>query len=141
MVAWSEGTEASWQELASEVAAELKQWRKQHPKATFQEIEGIVDEELAPVRARMLEDMASASAAKDSSEMEEEEWPQCPKCGHKLEARGQDTRRLITNYNQTVSLRRAYAQCPACGAGLFPPGRGTKAGAGQSDPQPGGEHR
>jgi len=47
---------------------------------------------------------------------------ECPQCAHSLVSRGQQTRSLATNYNQSISLKRSYGFCPACGAGLFPPG-------------------
>ncbi len=117
---WLEETEARWRELAEEVILGMKEWRLQHPKATFKEIETALDERLARVRARMLEDAALASGARDITSASEER-PKCPKCGQELEGRGQQTRSLTTNYNQTITLKRSYAACPACEAGLFPP--------------------
>lgn len=110
-----------WQELADEVMTGMKEWRLQHPKATFQQIEAALDEQLAKMRARMLQDLALASAAANVSNVREEERPRCPKCGHAMEARGEDTRSLTTNYDHTITLNRSYAVCPACGTGLFPP--------------------
>ena len=114
--------EARWRDLTEEVIAGMQQWRLQHPKATFKEIETTLDERLAKVRAQMLEDVALASAVTDVSAVRPEERPSCPVCGQSLEAHGQDTRHLTTNHNQTITLTRSYAVCPACGAGLFPPG-------------------
>ena len=48
--------------------------------------------------------------------------PRCPQCDRVLEAHGQETRQVVTTYEQTISLRRSYATCPSCGTGLFPPG-------------------
>jgi predicted RNA-binding Zn-ribbon protein involved in translation (DUF1610 family) len=119
---WSEEVEACWQQLAEEVMVGMKEWRLQHPKATLQEIEAALDERLARVRTRMLQDVALASEAADVSCLEVEARPLCPQCGHPVEARGQGTRQLTTNYNQSISLKRSYAICPECGSGLFPPG-------------------
>ncbi len=123
---WNKDLEAQWQELTEEVMTGIKEWRLQHPKATFREIEAAVDEGLARVRVRMLQDVALASAATDVSAATQNERPRCPKCGNVMEARGQDTRELTTNYNKTISLNRSYATCPVCKTGLFPPGRGTE---------------
>ncbi len=60
---WSDPLEASWRELMEEVMTGMKEWRLAHPKATFKEIEAALDERLAKVRARMLQDAALASAA------------------------------------------------------------------------------
>ena len=118
---WSKEMESRWQQLTDEVMTGMKEWRLQHPKATLREIEEALDERLSRVRARMLEDVALASAAANVSTAETDARPQCPKCGHVLESRGQDKRELTTNYNQTITLRRSYAVCPVCGTGLFPP--------------------
>jgi hypothetical protein len=131
--AWSVGEEggggmergrvdAQWRELAEEALTGMADWRLQHPKATFREIEVAVDERLARLRARMLQDAALASAAADLHGMPAGERPACPACGHRLEARGRSARRLTTSHDQPIELTRAHAVCPACGAGLFPSG-------------------
>ena len=55
--------DAQWRELAEAAITGMAEWRVQHPTATFREIEAAVDERLARVRARMLQDAALASAA------------------------------------------------------------------------------
>jgi hypothetical protein len=40
-----------WRELSDEVISGMKEWRLQHPRATFREIEAAVDERLARLRA------------------------------------------------------------------------------------------
>jgi DNA-directed RNA polymerase subunit RPC12/RpoP len=112
-----------WARLSEEVITGVKEWRLQHPKATLKEIEDAIDERLARMRARMLEDAALASTAAEWDEAAEEERPQCPHCGAKLLARGRKERRLQTHGGQRITLRRSYGACPQCGAALFPPGR------------------
>jgi YgiT-type zinc finger domain-containing protein len=119
---WSAEGEAGWQELADEVLVGMKEWRLQHPKASLPEIEAALDERWSRVRARMLQDLALASAAADLAAAGASERPLCPSCGVSLEARGQQTRELTTYHDRTITLERSYAVCPACGAGLFPPG-------------------
>lgn len=119
---WNEEIEARWQQLADEVMTGMKEWRLAHPEATFREMEKAIDERWSKARARMLEDMALVSKAADITKSQEGERPCCPKCGHILESQGQHMRSVTTSYNRKVSLRRSYAKCPACGAGLFPPG-------------------
>ncbi len=114
--------DAKWDELAEEVMSGMKEWRLQHPRATFGEIEQALDERLAKMRARMLQDAALASAAADLTRAQEEERSVCPECGAQLEARGTAVRELTTQYNQTVALTRSYGVCLQCGAGFFPPG-------------------
>ncbi len=114
--------DAKWDELAEEVISGMKEWRIQHPRATFGEIEQALDERLAKMRARMLQDAALASAAADIVRAEAEERPVCPECGAQLAGRGTAVRELTTQHNQAVSLKRSYGVCPQCGAGFFPPG-------------------
>ncbi|MDP2948119.1 MAG: hypothetical protein Q8P22_01100 [Chloroflexota bacterium] len=124
---WSLETEACWQLLVDEVMTGMKEWRIQHPRATFQEIEAALDAKLSKLRARMLQDILLASKAAKVSDEVEGERPNCPQCGQPMESRGDESRTLTTNYNQELTLSRSYAHCPACQAGLFPPRRGTQA--------------
>ena len=116
-----EDLDARWQALSEEVMTGMKDWRVQHPKATFQEIEAALDERLARLRARMLEDAALLSRATDW-EATDADRPVCPQCGTVLQPRGRETRTLTTHYDQRLQLDRRYAVCPRCQAGLFPPG-------------------
>lgn len=105
-----------WAELAEEAFTGMAEWRTQHPTATFREIEAAVDERLATVRARMLQDAALASAATELV------GSACPGCGQPLHNGGTRRRTLLTNYNKEVDLHRRYGVCSSCGEGLFPPG-------------------
>jgi hypothetical protein len=118
---WGSEIDAQWQREVDEVMTGMKEWRMQHPRATFREIEAALDEKLAKVRARMLQDLALASKAARVGEGEQEERPKCSGCGQLMEARGEQKRTLLTNYNQPIELTRSYVYCPACEAGLFPP--------------------
>lgn len=119
---WLQEIEVRWQQSTEEVLIGIKEWRLQHPRATLREIEEALDERWAKARARMLQDIALASDATGVSDAKGVDGPRCPQCGQTLEWRGQDTRSLSTYYNQSVTLKRSYALCPACGTGLFPPG-------------------
>ena len=70
----------------------------------------------------MLQDAALASAATDLRTLPAAERPVCPDGGQRPELRGQETRHLTTTYDHQLTLTRTYTVCPACGAGLFPPG-------------------
>lgn len=119
--------DAHWDALAAEAFVGIKEWRLQHPKATFAEIEAAVDERLSTVRARMLADVALASAAANVQATPLVARPACPICtGHgagtgRLEVRGQHTREVTVTYGKTVVLTRDYTVCSVCGTGLFPP--------------------
>lgn len=108
-----------WQKLVDEILSGMKEWRKQHPKATMAEIEHETMKRTAELQARLMEDLAQESAVTD---WEAGAGPDCPECGTPMEKRGQRERHLQGQGGQTVSLKRAYAVCPKCGAELFPPG-------------------
>ena len=112
--------EQSWREISEEVIPGMREWREQHPQATLREIESTLDEKLARLRARMLQDTALASRARDWRG--EGKGVNCPECGTELNPRGKQQRQLQTHGGEEVVLRREYGECPACGVGFFPPG-------------------
>ena len=111
-----------WLPLAQEILTGMKQWRLQHPTASFSEIEATLDERLGRLRARMLEDTVLASDATSFSHDNPTPSPPCPSWGTPLNSRRHHTRRLQTHSGQEIALTRTYGSCPACKAGLFPPG-------------------
>ncbi len=113
--------DADWRSASEDVISGMREWRIQHPKATLREIEAALDERLARLRARMLQDAALASAAADWRGASEGEV-RCPQCGHVLRAAGEHERCLQTNAGQEVVLKRQYGICPACGERFFPSG-------------------
>ena len=114
--------ETRWQPTSQAVLHTMQEWRHQHPKATFREMETALDEQLARLRAQMLQDLALTSPSADLPRMSAAERPTCPACGVRLEAQGTQTRTLLTEHDQPIALSRSYATCPHFGAGLFPPG-------------------
>jgi hypothetical protein len=104
----------AWERQAAEIRADLQTWRAAHPRATLARIEQEGDRRLAAARAGLVEALAMAEP--------EAPPPPCPACGGPMRWDGERTRRLTTTHNQPVALTRRYARCPACGAGLFPPG-------------------
>ncbi len=118
-----QGIEGRWSEDAASVWTGMADWRAAHPKATLSEIEEALDARLNQVRARVLADLALASAAADVQAAAAEERPRCERCGVALQARGRSERGVVTHGGAEVRLRRSYAACPRCGDGSFPPGR------------------
>lgn len=110
-----------WEALGAEMLTGLREWRLQHPQATLTEIEAALDERLARLRARLLQDTALASASADLSQTPPHARPRCPQCGRPLQARGRSRRRLQTQGGQEVVLERSYGVCPTCNTGSFPP--------------------
>jgi ribosomal protein S27AE len=117
-----EGAAQRWAGDAESVWTGMADWRAAHPKATLSEIEAALDERLNRVRARVLADLALASAAAEVAGAAAEERPRCDRCGTVLQARGPSERTLLTQGGAEVRLRRSYAACPRCGDGTFPPG-------------------
>lgn len=115
-----EDFDTQWRELAEDVMVGMKEWRLQHPKATWREIERALDERWSKARARMLQDLALASTAADIQAAQEQDRPVCPKCNAPLVSDGRKTRHLVTRYNQEVVLERSHGICPACGECFFP---------------------
>ncbi len=116
----SEAMLKKWRVLSEEVMSGVTEWRQQHPKATFREIEEEVDKRLAELRVRMLSDSAIASASTEWKAGEQAAV--CPKCGAKLVKKGRKKRKLQTRGGQEVELEREYGVCPECGQAIFPPG-------------------
>ena len=70
----------------------MTQWRKEHPKATWAEIEAAVDERINQLRAQLIQDVVQMGESEDWRELSEEERPRCATCGKPLWARGKQTR-------------------------------------------------
>ena len=111
-----------WRVAAESVWTGMADWRAAHPQATFSEIEAALDERLTQVRARVLADLALASAAADLQGARAEERPCCEQCGVRLQAGGQSERGVVTQGGAEVRLVRSYATCPQCGGRSVPPG-------------------
>lgn len=97
------------------IGAALGEWRAAHPRATWDEIEDEVQRQVAGLQATWMAQLAGAPPA-------EEPPPRCPTCAGALRRAGRRTRQLVTRMGRTVPLERPYYVCPACGAGVFPPG-------------------
>ncbi len=100
----------------------MNQWRKEHPHATWAEIEAAVDERINQLRAQLIQDVVQMGETEDWSAIPQEERPRCATCGKPLWARGKQTRWLQTNGGEAIKLTRTYGACPACGVGFFPLG-------------------
>src|SRR3954454_10991684 len=65
----------------------MTQWRKEHPKATWAEIEAAVDEQMNQVRVQLLQDLVQMGESEDWRKIEAEVRPQCATCGESLSER------------------------------------------------------
>lgn len=112
---------SDWLKLFEEVDAGMREWRREHPRASLTEIERALDARWAKARADIVSDVAQASAAADFGGAGAKR-PPCPNCGGLLQARGKHLRDLRTHGQQAVHLERDYGECPKCGAAFFPSG-------------------
>ncbi len=117
-----EQKKAEWQQMSEEILSGMIEWRLQHPKATLHEIEQEVQQRLARLGARLVQDTAVASRSREWSGQAEQERPHCPQCGSVLVSRGKHKREMQMAGGQRIELSRSYGTCPACGGGVFPPG-------------------
>jgi len=100
----------------------MTQWRKEHPHATWAEIEAAVDERINQVRAQLIQDLVQMGEGEGWKQKPEEGRPRCATCGEPLVARGEQTRYLQTTGGEAVKLTRTSGTCPECEVGFFPPG-------------------
>ena len=114
--------EEQWRGAVEGVLASMKQWRREHPRATLEELETEVDARLAPVRAELLQHLALHSGSTHWQHAPPEARPRCPECQAPLQSRGKGVRRLRTSGDQALVLERSYGVCPQCGRGFFPSG-------------------
>src|SRR3712207_9129078 len=84
-----------WSRDAASVWTRMADWRAAHPKATFGEIEAALDERLNQVRARVLADLALASAAAEVAGASGEERSGCRRWGTGLHAPGGGDRKPV----------------------------------------------
>lgn len=108
-----------WQKLTDDILSGMGEWRIKHPKATFAEIERETMKRISQLQAKLIEELAQAS---QTAGWKESDPPNCPECGAKMGWRGEQERRIQVTGGEEVKLERAYAVCPACGTGIFPPG-------------------
>lgn len=113
-----EETVTRWRKVGEQAFREMDAWREAHAHATFAEIEAAAEDRLGPVRIALIQDAVAAQADGEVAA----ERPSCADCGHALEARGTRERAVTVRGNRMVRVRRQYLVCPACGAGVFPPG-------------------
>jgi ribosomal protein S27AE len=118
----AEEMESSWRHLSNEVLSGMTEWRQAHPRASLREIEEAVIAQMSRLTARLIQDLALHSTKAEWSSQPLEERPRCPHCGTALQARGKHSRHLQSAGGHDLDLLRSYGSCPACGAGLFPPG-------------------
>src|SRR5258706_16254863 len=92
----------------------MTQWRKEHPKATWQQIEAAVDEQINQLRAQLIENLVQMGETEGWEQKPEAERPTCGTCGKALVVRGEYSRFIQTQGGEAVKLTRTYGTCPEC---------------------------
>lgn len=104
-----------WSAALGEAGGGLAQWRREHPWATFEEIEEARDRYLQPVLTQMTGELAAQCPAAVVRGLA------CPSCGAHLQSGGKRRREVLSEGGQRIPIERAYARCPACRWAGFPP--------------------
>jgi hypothetical protein len=102
----NEAFNQTWRVLSEEILTDVNQWRANHPKATFQELEQALHECISRLEAQVLQEAAPDRTASDWRQAPERDHPRCPTCGTPLLARGQHIRQEAS----TGRARREAAQ-------------------------------
>jgi len=112
-----------WHEIGARIFGEMDGWRREHPKATFAEIETAVEKRLDSLRAELIQQEIEIRARAEVAAGSER--PTCATCGRVMQSRGTKERSVTVQGNRPVRIQRRYVVCPVCSTGLFPPGPGT----------------
>lgn len=92
----------------------MQTWRAAHPQATFLQIEQEATRQVAALRAALIQEALDAGEPADT--------PVCAGCDRAMVHNGMQARTIITSQREAVEVRGQRYRCPACGAGLSPPG-------------------
>jgi len=101
---------------------ELREWREQHPEASFDEIVA----QVTPRRQELMGELLAQLALQHGSGQVTEGLV-CEKCGTVMEYKG-EPKRDVEHLEGETELYRAYFYCPHCEGGVFPPGPPIGAG-------------
>lgn len=112
-----------------EIREQLRQWRRAHPQATFDEIDAEVARQYAALHAEVVAELSGTLPGAREGEPSHEtgcapeaEAPvRCAQCQTPMQRRGEHRRRIATRRGVDAEVARPYYVWPACGAGLFPP--------------------
>jgi hypothetical protein len=96
---------------------ELQAWCEAHPKYTLLELE----EQVLAIRQRLMGQVMSTMVAQRGAGRPQAEGVNCPKCGGKMENKGQRSR-TVGGPEGPIELNRVYCYCPSCKEGFSPSG-------------------
>jgi hypothetical protein len=110
----------------AEMQMRLKQWRREHPQASFDEIEDAVQAEVVRWQAHLVAEVIAADADTPEDAPCAPCAPcgpcaPCAPCGRRMQRCGRRRRTVLSRLGQPIEVERDYYICPACGTGVFPP--------------------
>jgi hypothetical protein len=111
-----EKEQAEFMAAVAEMYGELRQWRANHPGASFDEIASQVTPRRRALMGRLLVQLAG-----QHGDGEVIEGVSCPDCGQAMSYKGTPSRDVLHKEGER-ELVRAYYYCAQCKTGLFPPG-------------------
>lgn len=95
---------------------ELREWRRAHPEASFDEIV----KQITSRRRELMAGLAGQLALQHGAGAVPEGL-RCEQCGALMRYKG-EAKRGIEHIEGSSEIDRAYYHCPACEGGVFPPG-------------------
>ena len=117
----SVGAREEFLRQAEELWDSFNAWHKEHPEATFDEME----EELGQQRRGFLGDFLALNLRQGDLGATPEA-PSCTQCGKPMIFKGYPEKK-IQGLEVEATIPRAYYVCPTCEEGLFPPGPAASA--------------
>jgi uncharacterized protein with PIN domain len=107
-----ESKRAEFGEAAVEMHRRMREWRRAHGEATFDEIAERVSQERRALMGNLLEELATEAEIGLLDRI-------CPLCDGVVQNKGQKKRQILHREGET-KLERDYYYCPACKQGFFP---------------------
>lgn len=110
----------AWLKKSEEILTDVKEWRREHKKATFVEIEAEIHHRMMRLEAELVQDAVQDSESRTWGKGADHPAPLCPNCKTPLQTRGEKKRTLQGNGGQEINLSRMHGSCPECGQRFFP---------------------
>jgi hypothetical protein len=101
---------------AEQLIEEYLVWEERHPRPDLTQIEDIA----LKLRKELGKEIAQL-ALEDQAASKPVPGPNCPECGQEMHYKGEKGNQFESRVGG-LDLERGYYYCPACKAGLFPPG-------------------
>jgi hypothetical protein len=106
---------------ATDLLDAINAWYRDHPGATFDEIEEQLGQQRRDFLGELLELILRQGDLGATAEA-----PDCPKCGKPMEFKGYPPK-TVHGLDVDAKIPRAYYYCPTCQVGISPPGSTTEA--------------